>query len=128
MAKMSQMITEHVQLIMVVIGLMTVGALSFSVAPAPLGKLLFSAPEVSPGLIMMIRHWGFVIFLVGVFLIYAAFHPACRAPALAIAGLGKSAFAGLVFWGPFKMSRFAQLAATGDGILALLCFAWLAGL
>jgi hypothetical protein len=40
----------------------------------------------------------------------------------------KLAFAVLVFAGPLKTSRAAQMAAAGDGFLALLCLACLVGL
>jgi hypothetical protein len=122
------MITEHIQLIMVIIGLMTMGSLVFSLAPGVLGKRLLGTAEISPGMILLTRHWAFLVFLVGAFLVYAAFDPPCRLPALLMASLEKIAFAGLVFLGPFKNSRAAQLAAAGDSFLALLCLACLVGL
>jgi hypothetical protein len=122
------MITGHIQLIMVIIGLMTMGSLVFFLAPGVLGRRLLGIAEVGPGMILLTRHWAFLVFLVGVFLVYAAFDPPCRFPALIIAILEKIAFAGLVFLGPFKTSRPAQLAAAGDSFLALLCLACLAGL
>jgi hypothetical protein len=122
------MITEHIQLIMVIIGLMTMGSLVFFLAPGVLGKRLLGITEISPGLILLARHWAFLVSLVGAFLVYAAFDPPCRFPALLMAILEKIVFAGLVFLGPFKTSRPAQLAAAGDSFLALLCLACLVGL
>ena len=119
------MITEHIQLIMVIIGLMTMGSLVFFLAPGVLGKRLLGITEISPGLILLTRHWA---FLVGTFLVYAAFEPPCRFPSLLMAILEKIVFAGLVFLGPFKNFRPAQLAAVGDGVLALICLACLVGL
>jgi hypothetical protein len=122
------MITPNIQLTMVIIGLMTMGSLVFFLAPGVLCKRLLGITEISPGLILLVRHWAFLVSLVGVFLVYAAFDPPCRFPALLIAILEKIVFAGLVFQGPFKTSRPAQLAAAGDSFLALVCLACLVGL
>jgi hypothetical protein len=122
------MITEHIQLIMVLIGLMTMGSLVFFLSPGVLGKHLLGITDISPGLILLARHWAFLVFLVGTFLVYAAFDPPCRFAALLMAGLEKIAFAGLVFLGPLKTSRAAQMAAAGDGLLALMCLTCLLGL
>jgi hypothetical protein len=122
------MITAHIQLIMVIIGLMTMGSLFFFLAPGVLGKRLLGMTEISTGLILLARHWAFLVFLLGVFLVYAAFDPPCRLPALLMASLEKISFASLVFLGPFKNFRPAQLAAAGDSFLALLCLACLVGL
>jgi hypothetical protein len=122
------MITEHIQFIMVRIGLMTMGFLVFPLAPSFLGSRLLGINEISPGVVLLIRHWAFLVFLVGAFLCYAAFDPPCRFPALIMARLEKIAFAALVFLGPFKTSRPAQLAAASDSLLALVCLACLVGL
>jgi hypothetical protein len=122
------MIIEHIQLIMILIGLMTMGSLVFFLAPGVLNKRLLGITEISPGLILLARHWAFLVFLVGALLVFAAFDPPCRFPALLMAILEKTVFAGLVFLGPFKNFRPAQLAAVGDGVLALICLACLVGL
>ena len=122
------MLTDHIQLIMVIIGLMTMGSLVFFLAPGVLGKRLLGITEISPGVILLTRHWAFLVFLVGTFLVYAAFEPPCRFPSLLMAILEKIVFAGLVFLGPFKNFRPAQLAAVGDGVLALICLSCLVGL
>jgi hypothetical protein len=122
------MITEHIQLIMVLIGLMTISSLVFFLAPGILGKRLLNIKDVIPGVTLLTRHWAFLVFLVGVFLIYAAFDPPCRFPALLMASAEKIAFTVLVFLGPLKTSRAAQMAAAGDGLLALMCLTCLLGL
>jgi len=122
------MITAHIQLIMVIIGLMTMGSLVFFLAPGVLGKRLLGISKISPGLILLARHWAFLVSLLGAFLIYASFDRSCRFPALLMAILMKTIFAGLVFLGPLKTSRSAQLAAAGDSFLAILCLVCLVGL
>jgi hypothetical protein len=67
------MITGHIQFIMVIIGLMTSGSLAFALAPQLFGKYFLGIHEPSPGLLMITRHWAFLVFLVGAFLVYAAF-------------------------------------------------------
>ena len=122
------MITANIQLIIVIIGLMTMSALIFSLTPAFLGKRLLGITEIGAGVILLTRHWAFLVFLVGAFLCYAAFDPPCRFPALIMASLEKVAFVGLVFLSPLRNFRPAQLAAAGDGLLALFCLACLVGL
>ena len=46
------MITAHIQLIMVIIGLMTMGSLVFFLAPGVLGERLLGITEICPGLIL----------------------------------------------------------------------------
>jgi hypothetical protein len=120
------MLLDLVQLIMILVGLLTAGSFIFFLAPGLFAGFILETVEVSPGLLLLTRHWAFLVFLVGVFLISAAFTPACRVPALLIAALEKLVFFSLIFLGPFRESRPARLSALGDGLLALVCLACLA--
>jgi hypothetical protein len=112
------------RLIMLIVGLLTAGSFVFFLAPGRFAASVLGRDELSPALLLLTRHWAFLVFLIGAFLISAAFIPAWRLPALAITFLEKISFAILVFLVPFKNPR-ARLAALGDGLLALACLACL---
>jgi len=58
------------------------------VAPAPILRMIFGATgEIG---LAVARHWGLLIFLVGALLIYAAFHPWVRGPAMVVAVIEKA--------------------------------------
>ena len=122
------MIKAHIQSVLVTIGFLTMGSLVFFLAPSVLGKRLLNIKDIIPGVTLLTRHWAFLVFLVGVFLVYAAFDPPCRFPALLMASAEKIAFMVLILLGPLRTSRAAQMAAAGDGLLALLCLTCLLGL
>jgi hypothetical protein len=115
------MITAPLQVIIILIGLLTAGSFIFFLVPGLFAKVILGTLEAGPILLLLTRHWAFLVFLIGAFLISAAFIPAWRLPALLITFLEKFSFAVLVFVGPFKNSRPARLAALGDGLLALVC-------
>ncbi len=119
------MITAPLQVIIILVGLLTAGSFVFFLVPGLFAKVILGTPEAGPILLLLTRHWAFLVFLIGAFLISAAFIPAWRLPALLITFLEKFSFAVLVFVGPFKNSRPARLAALGDGLLALVCLACL---
>jgi hypothetical protein len=120
------MTLDPVQLFMILIGLLTASSFIFFLAPGLFAGFILETTAAGPGLLLLTRHWAFLVFLVGAFLAYAAFTPACRVPALLIAALEKLVFFSLIFLGPFRESRPARLSALGDGLLALVCVACLA--
>jgi len=73
------------------------------------------------------RHWRLLIFCVGVLLIYAAFHPSVRDPAMVFAATEKVAL-GIGVLGTSLRRRAAAVAiAAGDSLIALVYIANLAG-
>jgi hypothetical protein len=62
-------------------------------APSMTMKMLFGQGMTDSVGLLIARHWGLLIFLVGALLVYAAYHTEVRIPALVIAGVEKSAFA-----------------------------------
>ncbi len=119
------MMTSPLQMIMIVVGLLTAGSVIFFLIPGRFAQVILGTTEAGPVLLLLTRHWAFLVFLIGAFLISAAFIPAWRLPALLITFFEKFSFAVLVLLGPFKISRPARLAALGDGLLALICLACL---
>ncbi|HXJ96661.1 MAG TPA: hypothetical protein VMT20_27800 [Terriglobia bacterium] len=122
------MITTHIHAILVVVGLVTMGGIGALVAPRQALKLVFGVETPQNVALLLTRHWGLLIFLVGALLTFAAYHPGIQVPAMAIAGLEKIAFAGLVFLGPLKRTTVATLAAAVDAGFAVLFVLFFMGL
>ena len=72
------MIGTHIELILIVTGSTTAMALAQFIAPASISRLIYGAVPTEVVGIALIRHWGLLVFLVGILLIYAAFHPEVR--------------------------------------------------
>src|SRR5262245_26173888 len=85
------MIGAHIEIILVVTGALTTVALLQFIAPLPMLRLIYGEAPKDEVTLFLARHWGLLIFLVGALLIYAAFHPALRAPAMLLAAIEKVA-------------------------------------
>jgi hypothetical protein len=122
------MITAHIETILVVTGLVTALAIGLFVAPRRMLKFAFGLEAPQPVTILMARHWGLLIFLIGVLLVYAAFHPGVRAPAMIIGAVEKLIFAGLVFLGDMPKNAGVKPMAVMDSGIAVLYLMHFAGL
>jgi len=121
------MISAHIELILIVTGVLTAMALLQFVAPALVLRVVFGeAPTNDVGLAVA-RHWGLLIFLVGSLLIYAAFHPSVRSPAMIVAVIEKAAVGVGVFGTSLRTHRAAAAIAVGDSIIAFIYVLYLAG-
>ena len=70
------------------------------------------------------RNWGALIAIVGLMLIYGAFHPPTRPLALVVAGVSKSIFIGLVLsQGGRYVGGQAGIAVAVDTVMVVL-FGW----
>src|SRR5262252_10505340 len=88
---MARMIGAHIELILIVTGALTAIALLQFIAPASVLRMIYGeAPTDEVGLAVA-RHWGLLTFLVGALLVYAAFHPSVRGPAMVVAVIEKAA-------------------------------------
>src|SRR5215467_7711917 len=85
------MIGAHIGVILIVTGALTAGALLQFVAPIPTMRLIYDEAPTSGATVFLARHWGLLIFLIGVLLIYAAYHPDVRDPATLLAAIEKIA-------------------------------------
>lgn len=122
------MVTAQIELTLWVTGLATAGAVVMFLAPAVSMKLLFGRASPDPVGLMIARHWGLLIFLVGGLLIYAAQNAEIRVPVLVVAIAEKAAFALVVFVSPIRRYRTAFAVAMADGSMALVYIAYLSGL
>ena len=121
------MIAEYIQLILLVSGVATMGPIVQFFAPRPLLKLLYGVETSEPATLLLARHWGLLIFLVGALLVYSAYDPSMRDPVLVVASLEKIAFAGLIFLGPVKRTSVATFAAAGDTAFVILYISYFLG-
>jgi len=122
------MIAEYIQLILLVSGVATMGGIVQFFAPRPLLKLLYGVETSEPTTLLLARHWGLLIFLVGVLLVYSAYNPSIRDPVLVVASLEKIVFAGLIFLSPVKRTFVATFAAAGDTAFVILYGVYFLGL
>jgi len=121
------MISAHIELILIVTGALTAMALLQFIAPALVLRTIFGeAPTNDLGLAVA-RHWGLLIFLVGALLIYGAFHPSVRSPAMIVAVIEKAAVGLGVFGTSLRTHRAAAAIAAGDSLIALIYVLYLAG-
>src|SRR6516164_6695823 len=113
------MVGTHIELILIVTGALTAIALLQFIAPASVVRMIYGeAPTDQVGLAVA-RHWGLLIFLVGALLVYAAFQPSVRLPAIVIAVIEKAAFALGIFGTSLRKHSAAVAMAVGDSLIAL---------
>ena len=122
----AKMIGAHIEFILIVTGaLTTVGLLQF-IAPASVLLMIYGeAPTDGVGLAVA-RHWGLLTFLVGALLVYAAFHPSVRGPAMVIAVIEKAALGLGILGTSLRTHSVAAAIAAGDSRIALIYILYLA--
>jgi hypothetical protein len=98
------------------------------IAPRPLLKLLFNVERVDLITLFTARHWGLLIGLVGMLLVFAAYEPSVRVPAMAMAATEKIAIVGLILFLPLKQTAVMRMIAFGDGAMAVIYLMYFAGL
>jgi hypothetical protein len=122
------MLTSPIELVLLITGLATAGAVVLFLAPAATMRRIFGqAPSDALG-VLIARHWGLLIFLVGVLLIYAAYHAEVRVPTLIVAVTEKAVFALGMFISPFRRRPIALVIALADAGMAAVYVIYLAGL
>ena len=89
-------IIANIKWIMLVAGLLTCTLIFAVVAPETALISMFGEALTQPLAQVIVRSWGFLVFLVGTLLIYGAFKPIYRNLALVIASLSKAAFISLI--------------------------------
>lgn len=89
-------IVRKIKWIMLVSGVLTFMMVYAAIAPQAALRSTFGDSLGGPLAEIIVRNWGVLIALVGAMLIYGAFNPPVRRLVLAVAGLSKLAFIGLV--------------------------------
>jgi hypothetical protein len=121
-------ITANIEIILMVTGLMTAGALALTLLPETMLRVLFGGVTSDSHSLLIARHWGLLIFLVGALLVYAACHAETRAPILIAAIVEKLVFALCVFASSFRRCRTTIAMAVADSAMATVYILYLSGL
>ena len=112
------MITGHLQIVLIVVGLYTAAAAIQFVAPRlALRKLTFGAESSDPLTLLLAQHWGLLAGLLGGLLVYAAYHPEIQAPVMLFAAVEKLALAGLIFFGRWPRTPLGTRTAIIDLVI-----------
>ena len=122
------MLAAQIELILLITGLATAGALVLFLAPVTMMKLLFGQAPSDALSLLIARHWGLLVCLVGALLIYAAYHAEIRVPTLIVAIVEKAAFALGIFISPFRRRPAVLAMALADAGMAAVYLMVLTGL
>ena len=122
------MLAAQIEWILLVTGLATAGALVLCLAPVATMKMLFGQAPSDALSILIVRHWGLLVCLVGALLIYAAYHAEIRVPTLIVAIAEKAAFALGVYVSPFRRRPTVLVMALADASMAAMYLMYLTGL
>jgi hypothetical protein len=121
------MIGVHIDIILIVTSALTAVALLQFIAPVPMLRMIYGDTPTDEISLVLARHWGLLIFLIGALLIYAAFHPAVRTPAILLAAIKMIALGVGVFGTSLRTHPVAAAIAAGDSLIALVYVLYLAG-
>jgi hypothetical protein len=119
------MLAAQIELILLITGLATAGALVLFLAPVTMMKMLFGQAPSDALSLLIARHWGLLICLVGALLIYAAYHAEIRVPTLIVASAEKAAFAFGMFISPFRQRPTVLVMALADAGMAAVYLMYL---
>jgi hypothetical protein len=119
------MLAAQIELILVLTGLATVIALVLFLSPVTMMRVLFGQAPSDALSILIVRHWGLLVGLVGTLIIYAAYHAEIRVPTLIVAIVEKAAFALGVFLSPFHRRPTVFVMALADAGMAAVYLIYL---
>src|SRR5437764_9936579 len=122
------MLAAHIEVILLITGLATAGALALCLSPVTMMKRLFGQTPSDALSLLIARHWGLLVCLVGALLIYAAYHAEIRVPTLIIASAEKAALALGVLVSPFRQRPTVLVVALADAGMAAVYLMYLTGL
>src|SRR5215467_15828409 len=122
------MVAAHIELILLITGLVTAGVLAVFVAPVPVMKALFGQAPSDALSLVIARHWGLLVGLVGALLIYAAYHAEVRVPTLIVAIVEKAALVLGVLISPFRQRPTVLAMILADTGMAAVYLLYLVGL
>ena len=121
------MITSHIEAILIVTGALTATMLVQFFAPSWMVRHTYGEAPSGTASIALARHWGLLLFCVGALLVYSAFHPELRKPAVVLASVEKAGFVACVFGTSLRKHPIASIMAAGDAVMTLLYVLYLAG-
>jgi hypothetical protein len=121
------MLSERIDLILIVTGLATAGAVAVFLAPVMMMKLLFGQAPSDLLSLLIIRHWGLLVCLVGGLIIYSAYHLEIRVPTLVVAIVEKAVLVTGTIASPFRRRPAVIVVALADAGMAAVYLLYLTG-
>ena len=121
-------ISSHIEFILGITGVLTAGMFAQFVAPTWVLRHTFGTLPSDAVSRMFARHWGLLLFCIGVLLVYAAFHPSIRMPAMVVASIEKAGFVACVFGTSVREQPMARIMAAGDAVMVIVFVLYLSGL
>jgi hypothetical protein len=121
-------ITSNIEIVLIITGALTATMLVQFIAPSWIVPRTFGEVPSGAATMMFARHWGLLLFCVGVLLVYAAFDPAIRRAAVVLASIEKAGFAACVLGTPLRERPIAAMMAIGDALMVVIYALYLAGL
>lgn len=106
--------------ILIVTGAITMGACAAVFAPVTILRFLFGERDPDSLTVLITRHWGLLVALIGGLLVYAGYHAEARLPVMIAAVAEKLAIGALVFSSPLRRRVAAAVVAGADTVMALL--------
>ena len=122
------MITSNIEVILIVTGVLTATMIAQFVAPSWTMRHAFGEVPSGTVAIVLARHWGLLLFCVGMLLVYSAFHPTVRQPAVVVGSAEKAGFVACVFGTSLRQRPIAAIMAAGDAVMVLVYVLYLVGL
>jgi hypothetical protein len=117
---------DHIHVVLIVSGLLTLTMLQFAIAPKRALKSTYGESLDGPLVDLVVRGWGFLIALIGVMLLWAAFHPETRTLVVGAALASKLFYLGALLAHRKRFLKgFAAVTAGVDLVMAALLAAWL---
>lgn len=119
------LIITNIKWIMIIAGLLTCSMIFAVFAPQAALISMFGEALTQPLAQVVVRSWGFLIFLVGALLIYAAYKPVYRNLALVFTSISKIVFIALiVIFGTQYIDKSAVTIVL-DSVLVLIFLSYL---
>jgi hypothetical protein len=110
---------------MIIAGMLTCSMIFAVLAPQEALIAMFGEALTEPLAQVVVRSWGFLIFLIGGLLIYGAFKPVYRNVALVLTSISKIAFIYfIVFFGPQYIDK-SLLTIYLDSFLIIIFITYL---
>lgn len=117
---------DNMQWILLACGLLTFSMIQALFAPRATLRAYFGETTESRATLVLIRNWGALIAIGGLFLIYAAFHPEHRPAALITVGASKLVFITLLLTSGVDIRKTqAGVAIVLDSLMLILFAAYL---
>ncbi|MDO6613284.1 hypothetical protein Q4601_20180 [Shewanella sp. 1_MG-2023] len=117
---------DYMKWIMIVAGGLTCSMIFAVFAPQEALISMFGESLTEPLAQVVVRSWGFLIFMIGALLIYGAFRPIYRNLALVLASTSKVAFISLIVMFGAQYIEKSLLTITLDSIFVIVFLGYLA--